>query len=62
MIIKDEKTRRIMTLLSWFLLATVTAIIIWRYSKIIAVLVFILITGVIGFVMKKVENSKDNPK
>lgn len=59
---RENQTRKIIYLLSWFVLATVTAVIIWRYSKIIAALVFILITGVIGFVMKKAENSKDNPK
>lgn len=44
MIIKDEKTRRILYLLSWFIFATVTAIIIWPYSKIVAILFFVVVT------------------
>lgn len=64
MIIKDEKTRRIMTLLSWFLLATSLALIEWSNSKIIATIIFILITAMAlfsFFSIKKAEmkNNKD---
>ena len=44
MIIKDEKTRRIIFLLSWLLLATGLALVEWSHSKIIAILLFTIIT------------------
>ncbi|VEI60845.1 Uncharacterised protein [Streptococcus mutans] len=61
---RENQTRKIIYLLSWFVLATVTAVIIWRYSKIIAALVFILITAMAlfsFFSIKKAEmkNNKD---
>lgn len=56
-----NRTRKIIYLLSWFLFAIVTAVIIWRYSKIIAALVFIAITAVSifsFFSIIKVEGKK----
>ena len=56
-----NRTRKIIYLLSWFIFAIVTAVIIWRYSKIIAALVFIAITAVSifsFFSMIKVEGKK----
>lgn len=56
-----NRTRKIICLLSWFLFAIVTAVIIWRYSKIIAALVFIAITAVSifsFFSIIKVEGKK----
>lgn len=56
-----NRARKIIYLLSWFIFAIVTAIIIWRYSKIIAVLVFIAITAVSifsFFCIIKVEGKK----
>ncbi|EMC30430.1 hypothetical protein SMU86_05888 [Streptococcus mutans U2A] len=67
MIIKDEKTRRIIFLLSWFLLATGLALVEWSHSKIIAILLFTIITvmAVFSFFsMTKVQekNSESDPK
>ncbi|MGT2750914.1 hypothetical protein ACVRXF_08470 [Streptococcus orisasini] len=59
---RENQLRRVLYLLSWFIFAMVTAVIIWRYSKIAAIVLVILITAVTGFVMKKAENSKDNSK
>ncbi|MGT2923691.1 hypothetical protein ACVR0O_00565 [Streptococcus caviae] len=59
---RENQIRRILYLLSWFIFAMVTAVIIWRYSKIAAIVLVILITAVTVFVMKKAENSKDNSK
>ncbi|MDP5866522.1 hypothetical protein [Streptococcus mutans] len=56
-----NRTRKIIYLLSWFIFAIVTAVIIWRYSKIIAALVFIAITAVSifsFFSIIKVEGKK----
>ena len=56
-----NRTRKIIYVLSWFLFAIVTAVIIWRYSKIIAALVFIAITAVSifsFFSIIKVEGKK----
>lgn len=56
-----NRTRKIIYLLSWFLFAIVTAVITWRYSKIIAALVFIAITAVSifsFFSIIKVEGKK----
>ena len=56
-----NRTRKIICLLSWFLFAIVTAVITWRYSKIIAALVFIAITAVSifsFFSIIKVEGKK----
>ena len=56
-----NRTRKIIYLLSWFLFAIVTAVIIWCYSKIIATLVFIAITAVSifsFFSIIKVEGKK----
>ncbi|WP_019316720.1 hypothetical protein [Streptococcus mutans] len=67
MIIKDEKTRRIIFLLSWLLLATGLALVEWSHSKIIAILLFTIITvmAVFSFFsMTKVQekNSESDPK
>ncbi|WP_019313830.1 hypothetical protein [Streptococcus mutans] len=67
MIIKDEKTRRIIFLLSWLLLATGLALVEWSNSKIIAILLFTIITvmAVFSFFsMTKVQekNSESDPK
>ncbi|WP_019805822.1 hypothetical protein [Streptococcus mutans] len=67
MIIKDEKTRRIIFLLSWLLLATGLALVEWSHSKIIAILLFTIITvmAVFSFFsMTKVQekNSESNSK
>ncbi|WP_019323878.1 hypothetical protein [Streptococcus mutans] len=56
-----NRTRKIIYLLSWFIFAIVTSVIIWRYSKIIAALVFIAITAVSifsFFSIIKVEGKK----
>lgn len=67
MIIKDEKTRRIIFLLSWLLLATGLALVEWSHSKIIAILLFTIITvmAVFSFFsMTKIQekNSESDPK
>ena len=67
MIIKDEKTRRIIFLLSWLLLATGLALVEWSHSKIIAILLFTIITvmAVFSFFsMTKVQekNSESDSK
>ncbi|MCB5139308.1 hypothetical protein NPS16_01305 [Streptococcus mutans] len=67
MIIKDEKTRRIIFLLSWLLLATCLALVEWSHSKIIAILLFTIITvmAVFSFFsMTKVQekNSESDSK
>ena len=67
MIIKDEKTRRIIFLLSWLLLATGLALVEWSHSKIIAILLFTIITvmAVFSFFsMTKAQekNNESDPK
>ncbi|NLR28424.1 hypothetical protein [Streptococcus mutans] len=67
MIIKDEKTRRIIFLLSWLLLATGLALVEWSNSRIVAILLFTIITvmAVFSFFsMTKVQekNSESDPK
>lgn len=67
MIIKDEKTRRIIFLLSWLLLATGLALVEWSHSKIIAILLFTMITvmAVFSFFsMTKAQekNNESDPK
>ena len=67
MIIKDEKTRRIIFLLSWLLLATGLALVEWSHSKIIAILLFSIITvmAVFSFFsMTKAQekNNESDPK
>ncbi|MFM1621529.1 hypothetical protein AB6P15_08060 [Streptococcus mutans] len=67
MIIKDEKTRRIVFLLSWLLLATGLALVEWSHSKIIAILLFTIITvmAVFSFFsMTKAQekNNESDPK
>lgn len=67
MIIKDEKTRRIIFLLSWLLLATDLALVEWSHSKIIAILLFTIITvmAVFSFFsMTKAQekNNESDPK
>ena len=67
MIIKDEKTRKIIFLLSWLLLATSLALVEWSHSKIIAIVLFTIITvmAVFSFFsMKKVQEktNESDPK
>lgn len=66
MIIKDEKTRRIIFLLSWLLLATGLALVEWSHSKIIAILLFTIITVMAVFIFfsmtKAQENNESDPK
>ncbi|MGT2650006.1 hypothetical protein ACVRWB_05500 [Streptococcus troglodytae] len=62
MIIKDEKTRRIIFLLSWLLLATGLALVEWSHSKIIAIVLFTVLTAtaVFSFFSKKKVQKKNN--
>lgn len=62
MIIKDEKTRRIIFLLSWLLLATGLALVEWSHSKIIAILLFTIITvmAVFNFFSMTKAQEKNN--
>lgn len=62
MIIKDEKTRRIIFLLSWLLLATGLALVEWSHSKIIAILLFTIITvmAVFSFFSMTKAQEKNN--
>lgn len=49
MIIKDEKTRRIIFLLSWLLLATGLALVEWSNSRIVAIVLFTILTATAVF-------------
>lgn len=62
MIIKDEKTRKIIFLLSWLLLATGLALVEWSHSKIIAILLFTIITvmAVFNFFSMTKAQEKNN--
>ena len=59
MIIKDEKTRRIIFLLSWLLLATGLALVEWSHSKIIAILLFTIITVMAVFSFFSMTKAQD---
>ena len=60
MIIKDEKTRRIIFLLSWLLLATGLALVEWSHSKIIAILLFTIITVMAVFIFFSMTKVQEN--
>ena len=60
MIIKDEKTRRIIFLLSWLLLATGLALVEWSHSKIIAILLFTIITVMAVFSFFSMTKAQEN--
>lgn len=67
MIIKDEKTRRIIFLLSWLLLATGLALVEWSNSRIVAIILFTILTATAVFnffSMTKVQekNNESDPK
>lgn len=59
MIIKDEKTRRLVTLLSWFLLAAGLALVEWSNSKIIAILIVIIITAMAVFSFFRMNKTEE---